>query len=99
MSQRPRKGLDGVWAAQVIVAAINNRVNCFIFSNSVSEPGTSVIMESMRTLLMLLLGGTAAMGQFVIPPSRIPESLRRFEPVAGEKELRCDVVPMRPTLT
>jgi hypothetical protein len=56
-------------------------------------------MESMRTLLMLLLGGTAAMGQFVIPPSRIPESLRRFEPVAGEKELRCEVVPLHPSLT
>ena len=56
-------------------------------------------MESMRTLLLLLLCGTAANCQFVIPASRIPESLRRFEPVAGEKELRCDVVPMHPALT
>ena len=56
-------------------------------------------MESMRTLLMLLVCGTAAMGQFVIPQSRIPDSLRRFEPVAGEKELHCEVMPMRPALT
>jgi hypothetical protein len=53
----------------------------------------------MRTLLMLLLGGSAAMAQYVIPTSRIPDSLRRFDPVAGEKTLRCEVQPLRPTLT
>ncbi|PWT93726.1 MAG: hypothetical protein C5B56_00245 [Proteobacteria bacterium] len=53
----------------------------------------------MRTLLMLLLGGSAAMAQYVIPASRLPESLRRFEPVAGEKPLHCEVQPLRPAMT
>jgi hypothetical protein len=56
-------------------------------------------MYQMRTLLMLILSGSAAMGQYQIPAGRIPESLRRFEAVPGEKELRCEVQPLRPSMT
>src|SRR5215472_17951589 len=53
----------------------------------------------MRTLLMLLLGGSAAMGQYLISPSRIPANLRSFEAAADEKPLHCEVQPLHPMLT
>ena len=51
----------------------------------------------MRTIILLLVV-SAALAQRVIPISRIPENLRRFEPTAGDEPLECEVSPLKPTL-
>jgi hypothetical protein len=50
-----------------------------------------------RPLIPLLLA-TAAHGQVLLNPARIPARLLHFEPQPGEKPLRCEAHPIRPIL-
>ena len=53
----------------------------------------------MRTAVIgALLGCVAAFAQVPIDPAALPPALRETQPVAGERPLKCEVVPIKPLL-
>jgi hypothetical protein len=52
----------------------------------------------MRCALTLMLLASAARGQVLLNPARVPPGLLDFDSKPGDKPLRCEVRPLRPTL-
>ena len=50
-------------------------------------------------LIAVVLAAGSSRAQTMIDPDRLNASLRSFDPAPGEKVLKCDVSPLRPTFT
>ncbi len=52
----------------------------------------------MRHLAIALLLASAGAAQTIVDPVRFGSILKALEPRAGEKPLRCEVTPIKPSL-
>ena len=51
-----------------------------------------------RTSLLLLITLAPAAAQVLMDPARLPKSLRELSEQPGDQRLKCEVIPMRPSL-